>query len=255
MTVLTAPVSTREPDAAARLLARSPDGRRPHLMNQRWESLLFLHWRLPAARVQATLPEGLVVDTYKGDAYLAIVPFCMRKVRPVGVPVLPWISDFEELNVRTYAYDKEGIPGVWFYSLGCNQPLAVLTARLLTGLRYVHAEMRATRGEFVEYTCRRSDSAKAARYRYRGLGQPRAAEPDSFEFFVLERYYLFARRAKSLVRAQVAHAPYQFREAEVAHYSTLPAQLDGFAEISGAPMHACFVDGFDVNIYATEKIG
>ena len=224
-------------------------------MYHRWESLLFLHWRLPASRVQESLPDRLTVDTFEGDAYLGIVPFFMRNVRPVGLPVLPWLSAFQELNVRTYVYDENGVPGVWFYSLGCNHPLAVTAARGLTGLRYVHAQMSATRGEFIDYTCRRSGDGRDARYRYRGVEPAREAVAESLEFFLLERYYLFAERGRSLVRAQVAHAPYRFREAELREYSTLPAQLDGFSEIADAPMHSCFVDGFDVNIYATERIG
>ena len=223
-------------------------------MHHRWESLLFLHWPLPPERVQETLPKGLTVDTFNGHAYLAIVPFFMQNVRPVRLPAVPWISHFLELNVRTYAYDEAGVPGVWFYSLDCNQPLAVAIARALTGLRYVHAVMSATRGEFVDYRCRRRGSADTARYRYRGIGEPREAAPESFEFFVLERYYLFAIRGGSLVRAQVAHAPYRFREAEVEEFSTIPAHLEGFREIAGAPMHACVSDGFDVDAYATEKI-
>jgi uncharacterized protein YqjF (DUF2071 family) len=176
-------------------------------MYHRWESLLFLHWRVAAARVQETLPAGITVDTFEGDAYLAIVPFFMRRVRPIGVPALPWISDFLELNVRTYAYDEEGVPGVWFYSLDCNQPLAVAAARVLTGLRYMHAEMSAERGEFIEYSSRRRSSETRARYRYRGVGAAQDCAPESFEFFALERYYLFAQRGSSLVRGQVAHAP------------------------------------------------
>ena len=224
-------------------------------MYHRWESLLFLHWRLPATTIQETLPAGLTVDTFNGEAYLAIVPFFMRNVRPLGVPAVPWISHFLELNVRTYAYDEQGVPGVWFYSLDCNQPLAVAVARLLTGLRHMHAEMSARRGEFIDYSCRRRGSELRAKYRYRGRGPARESAPESFEYFVLERYYLFARRRRSLVRAQVAHGPYLFREAEVEEFSSVPAQLAGFTEITGAPMHMCYVDGFDVNVYAPETIG
>ncbi|HSH38294.1 MAG TPA: DUF2071 domain-containing protein [Chthoniobacterales bacterium] len=247
-------MSTQAPDLPARLLARSPDGRRPQLMYHRWEALVFLHWRVPAARIQETLPKGLTVDTFDGDAYLGVVPFFMRNVRPVGWPALPWISHFLELNVRTYAYDEEGVPGVWFYSLDCDQPLAVIAARLMTGLPYMNAEMSAARGEFIDYTSRRSGSNDVAQYRYRGVGADRESAPESFEFFVLERYYLFARRGSALVRAQVAHAPYRFREAEVETFSTVPAHLDGFTEINGTPMHTCFVDGLDVNVYATQKV-
>lgn len=246
----------RTPDAADRLLARSPDSRRPRLMRHRWESLLFLHWRVPIERLQPTLPRGLLADTFDGDAYIGLVPFFMRDVRFRWTPALPWLSKFQELNVRTYVHDAAGVPGVWFYSLDCNQPLAVAAARMLTGLNYVHAEMSASvAGGFVDYNCRRSGTPDVARYRYRGIGVERESEAESLEFFLLERYYLYARRGRSLVRGQVSHAPYRYRDAELPAYSCLPAQLHGFAEVAGDPVHSCFVDGFDVNIYATEKIG
>ncbi len=245
----------KTPDLAARLAAREPDGRRPLVMYQRWESLLFLHWRVAPSRVQATLPEGLTVDTFGGDAFVGITPFFMHNVRPVGLPAVPWISDFQELNVRTYVFDQNGTPGVWFYSLNCNQPLAVVAARTLTGLEYRKADMDANRGEWIEYTCRREESDEIARYRYRAIGAPRETPPDSLDFFFLQRYYLFARRAGSLVRGQVSHVPYRPRAAEVDVVSALPARLDGFGELADTPEHVCFEDGFDVNIYATEKIG
>lgn len=223
-------------------------------MHHRWERLLFLHWRIPPARIQATLPAGLTVDTFAGEAYLGIVPFFMRRVRLVGTPHLPWFSGFQELNVRTYVFDAHGVPGVWFYSLDCNRLLAVLGARALTGLRYFHAQMSATAGEFIEYDCRRRNTTRRARYRYRGLGAAREAEPLSLEAFLLERYYLFATRGRSLIRAQVAHERYRFREAEVTESSTVPAELDGFRELSEPPAHQCYVDGFDVQIFATEKV-
>src|SRR4051794_31668937 len=192
------------PDDAARLAARQPNGRRPQVMHHRWESLLFLHWALPTERVQATLPAGLTVDTFEARAYLGIVPFFMRNVRPVGFPGLPGLSNFQELNVRTYVYDQSGTPGVWFYSLDCNQPLAVAGARLLTGLPYFQAEMTSTEtGESIGYTCRRKDTQPVAHFVYGGVGAARATHSASLDFFLLERYYLFATRGRSLVRAQV----------------------------------------------------
>src|SRR3954466_2394024 len=116
------------PDAAARLAARTPNGERPVVMHHRWEALLFLHWLVSPAEIQQTLPPGLTVDTFEDQAYVAISPFFMRKVRPVGVPPLPWLSEFQELSVRTYVFDERGVPGIWFYSLDCDQPLAVAGA-------------------------------------------------------------------------------------------------------------------------------
>jgi uncharacterized protein len=242
------------PDTTARLNARTPDGKRPHVMYHRWESLLFLHWAVAPNRIQETLPQGLSVDTYDDQAFVGIVPFFMRNVRLLGLPQLPWFSDFQELNVRTYVFDREGIPGIWFYSLDCNQSLAVVGARMLTGLSYFHAEMQAASGEFIYYSCRRNGAGQPAQYRYRGLGAAREADPASLEFFLLERYYLFAIRAGSLIRGQVSHVPYQFRDAETPVTSALPAHWDGFTELNGPAMHQCFVDGLHVRVFGTREV-
>lgn len=225
-------------------------------MHQRWENLLFLHWRISPARVQETLPRGLAVDTFDGNAYLGLTPFFMRNVRTVGTPALPWFSYFQELNVRTYVFDRDGIPGVWFYSLDCNRAWAALGARLLGALPYRLAEMSARCSEWIEHSSRRRGTSEIARFRYHRVGENRDTPPESLEFFLLERYYLFAyrRATRSLLRGQVAHAPYRFRHVDLAQWSAIPAHLDGFREIDYAPDHVCVVDGFDVNIFAQERV-
>jgi uncharacterized protein YqjF (DUF2071 family) len=153
-------------------------------------------------------------------------------------------------------FDREGIPGVWFYSLDCNRCWAVIGARLLGTLPYFLAEMSARRGEWIDYSCRRRGSSESARFRYRASGPNEETVVDSLEFFLLERYYLFAFRRKrgTLLRAQVTHAPYQFRAVDLAQFSTVPAQFNGFSEISRAPDHICVVDGFDINVFRQEKV-
>lgn len=67
----------------------------PHkfpVMLQRWAGLLFLHWPVDPALIAARLPAGLYVDTFDGKAWLGLVPFFMERVRPVGLPALPWLS-------------------------------------------------------------------------------------------------------------------------------------------------------------------
>jgi uncharacterized protein YqjF (DUF2071 family) len=244
----------RLPETAARLGAREPDRKRPVVMHHRWEALLFLHWPLPPAEIQPSLPPGLTVDTFEGNGYVAISPFFMRNVRPVGLPALPWVSEFQELNVRTYVFDERGVPGIWFYSLDCDQPLAVAAARAATGLPYFNAEMAATRNGNIDYSCRREGTEQPAQYRYRPTGAPRETDPMSLEFFLLERYYMYSVRGESLLRSQVCHAPYRFRDAEVEVSSAIPLRLDGFAAIPNEAPHVCFVDGFDVEVFGTQSI-
>ena len=98
-------------------LAEREKPKLPTVMYQRWEELLFLHWPVEPQVVAEVLPPGLGVDTYKGKAWLGVVPFSMRGVRPRFLPAVPGLSSFPELNLRTYVVDKRGRPGVWFYSL------------------------------------------------------------------------------------------------------------------------------------------
>ncbi|MDP4593007.1 MAG: hydantoinase B/oxoprolinase family protein, partial [Beijerinckiaceae bacterium] len=115
------------------------------VMFRQWRDLLFLHWEYPVEAIQATLPNGLFVDTFAGKAYLGVVPFFMQKIRPRFLPAVPGISDFMELNLRTYVHDKAGVPGVWFYSLDANQWMAVQIARRFFHLPYEYAKMKSSR--------------------------------------------------------------------------------------------------------------
>jgi uncharacterized protein YqjF (DUF2071 family) len=252
----TTPIPSPTPEQ--REAARHPDGRGPHVMYQSWRELLFLHWRISPALIQKTLPPGLFVDTFGGDAFIGVVPFLMRRIRPRFTPPVPGVSDFLELNVRTYVHDAQGVPGVWFYSLDCNQPLAVWTARTFFHLPYFNARMTAGRvedtGTWV-YRSQRQGTAETAEIRYRPGGEaPVEAAPGSLEFFLLERYYLYAFMGQRLFRGQVAHVPYRYGPVDVPAYSCLPARLDGFEGLCGQPVHQCFSPGVTVKVFGVTAV-
>jgi uncharacterized protein YqjF (DUF2071 family) len=225
--------------ATERLLcARVRPTRRP-VMRQRWDDLFFLHWEYAAAAIQARLPAGLTVDTFEGKAYLGVVGFRMNAVRPLGLPALPWLSYFNELNVRTYVRDAAGEPGVWFFSLDCDRAPAVVIARAGFGLPYEHAAMSF--GPGLAQTCRRQGEQETARYAWSAVSSPQIAAPGSLDFHLAERYSFFSERGGRLVRGQVHHAPYQLSLAEANAWSDLPLRWDGF-DVGGRPpdlAHCC----------------
>ena len=45
------------------------------------------------------------MDTFHGKAWVGVIPLFMKDVHPRFVPAVPMISDFLELNVRTYVLD------------------------------------------------------------------------------------------------------------------------------------------------------
>ena len=131
------------PEMQQRLVVRNHPGVKP-AMHQCWKHLLFLHWAWDPESLQVRLPPGLTIDTWDGHAWLGVVPFYMHNIRPVWSPSIPWVSNFLELNLRTYVYDEAGRPGVWFFSLDANRSLAVWAARRFFSLPYQHARMTAT---------------------------------------------------------------------------------------------------------------
>ena len=226
-------------DATERLLrARVRPTRRP-VMRQRWDDLFFLHWEYSAAAIQSRLPAGLTVDTFEGKAYLGVVGFRMNAVRPLGLPALPWLSTFNELNVRTYVRDAAGEPGVWFFSLDCDRAPAVVIARVFFGLPYEHATMSF--GPGLAQACRRHGEKETAQYAWSAVSSPQIAPPGSREFHLAERYSFFSVRCGRLVRGQVHHAPYQLSLADTTVWSDLPLRWDGFDVGGRAPdlAHGC----------------
>jgi uncharacterized protein len=130
--------------------ALRPPGR--PAMRMIWADLGFLHWTVPVAVLRPLVPEALEIDTFDGLAFVGLVPFTMRGVRPRSFPALPWLSSFHEVNVRTYVHHLGRDPGVWFLSLDAANPIAVVVARTIWKLPYHFARMALERdGPAISY--------------------------------------------------------------------------------------------------------
>lgn len=192
-------------------------------MTQRWNDLLFAHWPMRVASIEALLPEGLRADVFQGSAWIGVVPFWMDKIQMRGMPPIPGATKFPELNLRTYVRDsRTGTPGVYFFSLDAGSLIAVIAARSLYHLPYYWAQMSIKpRGdrEFSYYS-RRLLSGKPVRFaaRYRGLGPTHKlaqSRPGTIEHFLTERYCLFSRDGLGrLQRADIHHIPWPLEQAE-----------------------------------------
>jgi uncharacterized protein YqjF (DUF2071 family) len=185
---------------------------------QTWHDLIFAHWPVQAERVRELVPRSLMLDTFDGQAWVGVVPFWMSGVRPRGVPGLPWISKFPELNVRTYVRldDK---PGVFFFSLDAARWPAVWAARTFFRLPYFHARMRVRlKSGTVQYASDRIQrGAPSARLRmaYRPTGPAHETAPGSLEQFLTERYCLYtcAPDGTPLI-CEIQHGPWPLQPAE-----------------------------------------
>jgi uncharacterized protein YqjF (DUF2071 family) len=141
------------------------------VMHQRWEDLLFLHWPIAPELLRPLIPGSLEIDTFEGQAWIGITPFHLEDVRPPLLPALPWISSFDEINVRTYVLCN-GRPGIWFFSLDASKILPVIGGRVLFNLPYFKATTQFTRrGESFRYTMSRAGiSAASCRLKWQTTG-------------------------------------------------------------------------------------
>jgi uncharacterized protein len=226
------------------------------VMRQDWSHLLFLHWQASADVIQKRLPKGLFVDTFEGQAYLGVVPFFMEKIRPSYCPSVPGLSWFQELNLRTYVYDKHGRPGVWFFTLDCNQWLAVKIARNLFHLPYNHAKMTSELlSDQLVYTSKRSGDSINQVFLYpQNLTTQQVAKLGSLEFFLLERYRLFSQRKNgSIYEGRVHHQPYQYQHLDRTPQPTRLFSLCNFTEPETPPMSAIIAATVSVNIHPLKR--
>ena len=240
---------------------REPN-RRP-VMRQSWQNLLFLHWQIPTDLLRPLVPAFLSLDLFEGTAYVGLVPFSMRGVRPVGLPPIRGISNFHETNVRTYVHYEGRDPGVWFFSLDAANRLAVYLARTLFHLPYYHARM------FLEHEpVIHPDDPHTILYagtRLRGEPQPasyliratasgptRNAQPGTLEHFLAERYILYSVSKDRLFKGQVHHRPYPIQSATLLSLDESLLAASGIPRPHQSPL-AHFASGVDVKIYALEK--
>jgi uncharacterized protein len=216
---------------------RMPD--RPWVMTQTWHDLLFAHWPLSSQVLRSRVPREFELDLFDGNAWIGIVPFRMTNVAPRGVSSLPWVSEFPELNVRTYVRVADR-PGIYFFSLDAGSALAVQAARSLLNLPYYTASMAVTpRGSAIEYESRRDGTDGTAEFRasYHPTGPAFIPTPKSLEYFLTERYCLYHIGRRGVpYRLEIHHPPWALHPADGDFIRNGMGDANGLALPARAPL-------------------
>ena len=207
------------------------------VMKQSWHDLLFAHWRVDDRLLRPFVPPAFDIDRFDGSGWLSVVPFTMSRVAPRGVPSLPWLSSFAELNVRTYVSPRDGKRGVYFFSLDAARLTAVIGARTLFRLPYFHASMRVKRhGDSVRYVSRRRFGGPSFVATYEPAGPAGTPARGSLEFFLTERYCLYHMDYLGRPsRLEIHHAPWSLQPARAEIEVNTMARSLGIP-LDGAPL-------------------
>ncbi len=224
-------------------------------MFQRWENLLFAHWCVEPTAVAPKIPPGLTLDLWQGGAWIAVTPFEISRLRLRGLPPIPGVSRFPELNVRTYVTTR-GKPGVWFFSLDAGSPLAVFFARRLYHLPYFPARMACVKnGTAVSYRCDRDGPVPAGFLAdYEPVGEPFQAAAGSIEEWLTGRYRLYASKGGALYRVEIEHEPWTLSAAKAEIHRNTMAAAAGLELPAETPL-LHFSRSLDVRVFWPERVG
>jgi len=225
-------------------------------MHQNWGKLLFMHWAIDAEALRPLIPSQLSIDTFEGKAWIGVVPFTMWGIRASLMPAIPGTSAFHELNVRTYVHFN-GIPGVWFFSLDAANSLAVWGARAFYHLPYFNARMSlAQKVKAIDYSSTRIDnSGRSADFEATWkIGEPLPrSEPGSLEFFLTERYCLYAYHRDRIYRSRIFHEPWPLQSATVDSFRSTMIQSLGVSQPDGKPL-LHYAESIAVDIWPLRRV-
>ncbi len=193
-------------------------------MKQVWHDLLFAHWPISPDVVRSFVPVQLSLDTFDGKCWLGVVPFWMSGVRVRGIPPLPGLSRFPELNVRTYVVYRDK-PGVYFFSLDAANLPAVWTARTFYYLPYFYASMSAAeQNGVIRYRSQRKSDGAELRGTYHPTSQARQPIKGSIEHWLTERYCLYTVHEGDVYCCEIHHAPWPLQDGTAEfHVNTMAA--------------------------------
>jgi len=180
---------------------------------QEWNRALFLHWKVSVEALRPHVPASLEIDLYEGQAWVSLVAFTMERIRPRLLPALSFISDFHEINVRTYV-THHNKAGVYFLNIEAGKTLSAVVSRALSGLPYEKSEIvRKTEGERHIH---RSVLQRKGFYLNADLRLHEAVEnktaPDNW---LTERYCLYQERNGRLSCYDIHHAEWPLRRIQM----------------------------------------
>lgn len=167
---------------------------------QEWNDVIFLHWQVDMEKLKGFLPHKMEVDTFKGYPWVSLVAFSMEKIRPRNLPYLSLISNFHEINVRTYC-KVDGKAGVSFLSIEGGNHFSCKVAKLISDLPYRYSNIKRKSNLFESNNYQFNDSLKI-KYQTGNANNSK----DELDIWLTERYALFQQSGLNVNQFEIHHA-------------------------------------------------
>ena len=166
---------------------------------QEWNNVIFLHYKVELNELRKFVPKELDIDLFEGEAWVSVVAFTMEKIRPKNLPSFPPISNFDEVNIRTYVKSNNKT-GVYFLSIEGGTKLSCKIAKWMSALPYRFSKMKRTKSHFTSRNSVFNDKLDIEYTIGDELKQKK--EIDSW---LTERYALFQEEKESINEFEIHH--------------------------------------------------
>ena len=130
----------------------------------------------------------------------------MEKIRPAYLPSFSPISDFHEINVRTYV-KSEGKKGVYFINIEAEKFVSAFISRSLSGLPYEKSKIERGQG-FYKSTNRNKGFNLDIEYK---IG-PRITKKTPLMVWLSERYCLYLNKGERIYMYEIDHNEWEMKE-------------------------------------------
>jgi uncharacterized protein len=176
---------------------------------QEWNNVLFLHWKVPFDDLRQCVPEQFSLDTFGGDCFISLVAFTMQNIRPRNIPAIKFISDFHEINVRTYI-DNDNRKGVYFLNIESEKYLSTLIAKKLSGLPYEKANIKRGIKAF-----RSVNKIKRFRLDTEYAVNKIISDKTGLDRWLTERYCLYLDNKEYAYRYDIHHREWEIKTVDI----------------------------------------
>ena len=189
-----------------------------------WDNVIFIHYQTDPQELERCIPYHL--DLYDGSAFVSLVAFTMRGMRPrfggsLSALFFKPISTHHFLNVRTYVTHKAE-PGIFFMHEWLSSRMATWLGPSSFGLPYRFARIDYHRSQEHDYEDedqrRRKVEAAAGSFRFCATFEANdlgICAPGSRDEFLLERYTAFTQFRKCRRFFRIWHEPWQQVSAKI----------------------------------------
>lgn len=176
---------------------------------QEWNRALFLHWVVPFELLRNYVPSNLSLDTFEGNCYISLVAFTMEKLRPNFLPSIGYISDFDEINVRTYI-DNDKKKGVYFLNIEAGKTISAFIAKAISGLPYEKAKIKRTRNIYNSNNLKKGFNLNAE-----FEIKEEITEKTELDKWLTERYCLYLEQENKLYRYDIHHKEWEINKVNI----------------------------------------